>query len=90
MQTPDPIDPYANVPTASVYDTFAETATKLSGRYTRLADTASSPEEREEWWQKVLALRDAKRAVPAHDRAQLIAHIQQWQAALTELQESRG
>ncbi|MGW3510817.1 hypothetical protein [Streptomyces sp. NPDC000994] len=80
------IDPYENVPTAAVYDTFAETATRLTGRYTRLSDTAPSPEERERWWQKVLELRAAKQAVPAHDREQLIARIGEWEAELARLQ----
>ncbi|WP_455355897.1 hypothetical protein [Streptomyces sp. SYSU K217416] len=90
MQASQPTDPYENVPTASVYDTFAETATRLTGRYTQLSDTASTPDERVRWWQKVLELRDAKRAVPAHDRAQLIAHIQQWEAELARLKDDRG
>lgn len=83
-------DPYENVPTASVYDTFAETATQLTGLYTRLSDTAATPEERERWWQKVLELRDTKRAVPAHDRTQLIAHIKQWEDLLTRHRAARG
>lgn len=83
-------DPYADVPTTSVYDTFAETANQLTGRLTHLSDTAATPEERERWWQKVMALRDTKRAVPAHDRAQLIANIQQWETELAQLKGTRG
>ncbi|MGA5579468.1 hypothetical protein ACPCK9_32285 [Streptomyces koyangensis] len=84
-------DRYENVPTASVYDTFAELATQLTGRYTRLSDTAPSAAEREQWWQKVLELRDTKRAVPAYDRAALIAHISKWEAELARLQgDHRG
>lgn len=83
-------EPYANVPTASVYDTFAETANQLTGRLTHLSDSAATPEERDKWWQKVMALRNAKRAVPAHDRAQLIAHIQQWETELARLKGIRG
>ncbi|MFJ7271978.1 hypothetical protein ACIQV3_35980 [Streptomyces sp. NPDC099050] len=78
-------DPYENVPTTLVYDTFAETATQLTGLYVRRSDTAPTPEERQLWWQKVMTLRDAKRSVPAHDRVQLIAHIQQWNTELKAL-----
>ncbi|WP_225828517.1 hypothetical protein [Streptomyces naphthomycinicus] len=85
-----PIDPYQGVPTTVVYDTFAETATRLTGRYTRLSDTATSDEERDRWWQKVLELRDTKRNVPAHDRAQLIAWIAEWEAELARLSDARG
>ncbi|WP_331725694.1 hypothetical protein OG264_38905 (plasmid) [Streptomyces xanthophaeus] len=78
-------DPYENVPTALVYDTFAETATQLTGRYVHKSDTAPTAEERQQWWQKVMDLRDVKRSVPAHDRTQLIAHIQRWTAELKVL-----
>lgn len=56
-------DPYENVPTALVYDTFAETATQLTGRYVHKSDTAPTAEERQQWWQKVMDLRDVKRSV---------------------------
>ncbi|MGA5425183.1 hypothetical protein [Streptomyces lavendulocolor] len=90
MPDPESADRYENVPTASVYDTFAETATQLTGLYTRLSDTAATPVERERWWQKVLELRDTKWSVSAHDRAQLIAHIQQWEDLLTRHRAAGG
>ncbi|MET8945472.1 hypothetical protein ABZX30_18270 [Streptomyces sp. NPDC004542] len=90
MTTPQSADPFANVPTALVYDTFTETANQLTARYTQLSDTASTPEERERWWQKVLELRTVKRAVPAADRDQLIAHVQGWKAELAGLKGDRG
>ncbi|MFF4763346.1 hypothetical protein [Streptomyces sp. NPDC001292] len=90
MSSAQPADRYENVPTAAVYDTFAETATRLTGRYTRLSDAAPSAAEREQWWQKVLELRATKQAVPAHDRAQLIAHIDAWEAELARLRDDRG
>ncbi|MCX4468474.1 hypothetical protein C0R01_23910 [Streptomyces albidoflavus] len=76
---------YENIPTALVYDIFAELATQLTGRYIRLSDTAPSAAERDQWWQKALELRQYKRAVPARDRAALIAHISQWEAELSRL-----
>jgi hypothetical protein len=85
-----PTDPYADVPTSAVYDTFAETAAQLTAAYTRRSDMAATDEERERWWTAVLRLRDTKRAVPAHDRAQLLAHIQRWEAELTRLKADRG
>ncbi|MFI9155684.1 hypothetical protein [Streptomyces sp. NPDC053367] len=89
MSAAQSADRYDNVPTAAVYDTFAETATRLAGRYTRLSDTAPSAAERERWWQKTLELRTIKQAVPAHDRAQLIAHIDAWEAELARLRNDR-
>ncbi|MEW1639063.1 hypothetical protein AB0469_34030 [Streptomyces sp. NPDC093801] len=83
-------DPYENVPTAMVYDTFAETATRLSGYYNSLSNAAATPEERTRWWEKVMELRDTKRAVPAHDRARLIAHIEQWRLEITRIKDARG
>ncbi|MEU5030035.1 hypothetical protein [Streptomyces milbemycinicus] len=76
---------YENVPTAVVYDTFAEMASQLTGRYLHLSESASSEEERDRWWEKVLQLRDEKRAVSSHDRDQLISHIDQWAAELKKL-----
>jgi hypothetical protein len=93
MPSPDSAnaaDRYANVPTAMVYDTFADTASRLTGRYVYLSDNAASPEEREQWRQKVLELRNTKRAVPPYDREQLIAHIQRWRAELARLKDDRG
>ncbi|MFI5687624.1 hypothetical protein [Streptomyces sp. NPDC051636] len=51
---------------------------------------STSPEERERWWQKVLELRATKRAVPAHDRAALIARIGEREAELARLRDDRG
>ncbi|MFF9870203.1 hypothetical protein ACF1G0_33310 [Streptomyces sp. NPDC013953] len=90
MAASDRTDRFEHVPTAMVYDTFAETATQLTGLYVHLSDTAPTAEERERWWQTVMHLRNTKRAVPAHDRAQLIAHIQRWQAELSRLEGDRG
>ncbi|WP_031080313.1 hypothetical protein [Streptomyces sp. NRRL S-118] len=90
MAASDRTDRFEHAPTASVYDSFAETATQLTGCYMHLADNASNPAERDGWWRKLMDLRDAKRAVPAHDRAQLIAHTQQWEAELARLKDVRG
>ncbi|MBO0657224.1 hypothetical protein [Streptomyces triculaminicus] len=73
-----------------VYDTFAETASQLTGQYIALSRAASTEEESEEWWQKVMTLRDTQHAVPARDRAQLIAHIRIWRAELEALKAARG
>ncbi|MFJ4622566.1 hypothetical protein [Streptomyces sp. NPDC088812] len=78
---------YHDVPTAMVFDVFAETATRLIGRYNHLSETALTKDEQDAWWEKVIRLRDAKRAVPAQDRDQLIARIQEWAKEL-ELLES--
>ncbi|MFF5808261.1 hypothetical protein [Streptomyces sp. NPDC012746] len=81
-----PADPYENRPTAVVYDIFTETSGRLIGRYTHLSDRAQDSADRERWWRKAMEVRTAKRAVPAHDRDQLIAHIQQWTAEVEALE----
>ncbi|MFJ5901879.1 hypothetical protein ACIQFZ_42655 [Streptomyces sp. NPDC093064] len=78
---------YHDAPTAMVFDLLAETATRLIGRYNHLSETATTKEELDAWWEKVIRLRDAKRAVPAQDPDQLIARIQEWTEEL-ELLES--
>ncbi|MFH8574013.1 hypothetical protein [Streptomyces sp. NPDC017993] len=80
-------DPYEHTPTTLVYDIFAERSGQLIAQYTRLSDTAADGVERERWWQKALEVRDAKRAVPAHDREQLLAHISSWAADIEALKE---
>ncbi|GGO98279.1 hypothetical protein [Wenjunlia tyrosinilytica] len=79
---------FENTPTSVVYDVFAETAGLLTARYTSLSDAATSEPERERWWAKVMELRDTKRAVPAHDREQLIVHITRWAADLKALESA--
>ena len=93
----DPTPPYSafgenfdNVPTAMVYDTFAEAASALSGRYMRLSDTAPTSQEREAWWTKVLELRDLKRSIHPDDRAALIEHVHRWRTELKALKADVG
>lgn len=83
-----PADPYQDVPTTVVFDEFSETATTLTGLYNSRSKGAATAEKREEWWDKVMALRNARRAVPAHDRDQLIAHITRWTREIEELESS--
>ncbi|MFV8133190.1 hypothetical protein [Streptomyces syringium] len=83
-------EPYENTPTAMVYEEFAEAESQLSAQYISLHRAAADEAERARLWQKVIGLRDAKRAVPAHDRDQLITHIRIWRAELEELKTGRG
>jgi hypothetical protein len=83
-------DPHENQPTTVVFDLFAETANKLVGAYSHLADEASAA-DRAAWWSKALAVRDTRQAVRADDRAALLAHIQTWQAELDRIEaDARG
>ncbi|MFI2077665.1 hypothetical protein [Streptomyces triculaminicus] len=77
-----------NVPTATVYDVFADTASDLSAHYICLHRSATDEQERERLWRKVMELRDAKLAVPAYDRSLLITHIHTWRAELEALKAS--
>jgi hypothetical protein len=83
-------DTFDNIPTAMVYETFAETASAVSSHYMRLSDTADTAQDRDAAWAKVLELRDLKYSVPADDRAALIEHIQQWRADLKALEARNG
>jgi hypothetical protein len=83
-------DPYANQSTTVVFDLFAETANKLIGAYSHLADETAGA-EREAWWGKALAVRDARQAVGADDRVALISHISTWQGELDQIEaDARG
>lgn len=82
--------PYQGVPTAVVYDVFAETVTTLTALYNTRSNKAESPERRQAWWAKVMELRDTSEAVPAHDRAALIEHIITWQREIKKLESERG
>jgi hypothetical protein len=88
VTSPQSDDPYQDVPTAVVYDEFAETATTLTGLYNSRSHAAVTEEERQAWWDKVIALRDTRRAVPAHDRDQLIAHITRWTQEIQSLESA--
>ncbi|GHF88998.1 hypothetical protein GCM10018790_77970 [Kitasatospora xanthocidica] len=78
-----------DVPTSVVYDMFAETATHLSARYVGLYDDATAERERQDWWTKVLDLRDERDAVDPYDRAALIAKITVWTAEIRALDKER-
>ncbi|MFE9246678.1 hypothetical protein [Nocardiopsis sp. NPDC006938] len=78
---------YADSPTTVLYDIFADTATRLSGKYVALSDHASNPTERDRWWKKVLELKAARRVVDPRDRDALIAHTRRWQAEVQRLQD---
>lgn len=79
-------DPYENTPTAMVFDVFSETANDLIGLYMHRCYAATDdPETRERWWQRVLAVRDARRAVDPYDRQALVRHIASWRREIETL-----
>ncbi|MGW9439610.1 hypothetical protein [Streptomyces sp. NPDC055607] len=71
-------DSYEHTPTAMVFDIFTETSNELIGLLTQRSDSATAPAMREEWWKRVLAVRDARRAVDPQDREALLEHISTW------------
>ncbi|MCX5078837.1 hypothetical protein OHA84_37580 (plasmid) [Streptomyces sp. NBC_00513] len=77
---------FENVPTATVYDIFAETASRLIGLLMARAQAASEGEQSQQWRSQALAVRAAARRVPAHDRGELLKHIAQWQSDIARLQ----
>jgi hypothetical protein len=78
---------FEDVPTATVFDVFAETASQLIGHYVGRSQRADTQEERAGMWIKAMAVRDAKHEVPARDRKQLIEHIQVWRREIARLDE---
>ncbi|MFJ7496021.1 hypothetical protein ACIQZB_33565 [Streptomyces sp. NPDC097727] len=84
-----PADPYQDLPTAVISDEFSEAATTLTGFCNDRSKGAATAEEREEWWDKVMALRNSRRAVRAHDWDQPIEHIALWARKIEELESSQ-
>ncbi|WP_141720818.1 hypothetical protein [Streptomyces sp. Ncost-T10-10d] len=68
-----------------VFSTSMRRCTVVPGR----SKGAATAEEREEWWNKVMALRNSRRVVRAHDRDQLIEHIALWARKIEELESSQ-
>ncbi|MER5555980.1 hypothetical protein ABT001_30650 [Streptomyces sp. NPDC002793] len=90
MNTPKhSADPYHDVPTAVVFDLFAEAANRLTGRLTYLSDHAGTKTDRDKWWAMVMRLRNTRHTVPADDRIQLISYISQWTRELEELESKK-
>ncbi|MEU9802738.1 hypothetical protein [Streptomyces sp. NPDC051000] len=77
---------FEDVPTATVYDIFAETASRLIGLFMARAQAASEGEQPQRWRDQALAVRAATRQVPAHDRGELLKHIAQWQNDIIRLE----
>ncbi|MGW2203219.1 hypothetical protein [Streptomyces sp. NPDC001774] len=84
-----PTDPYENTPTTMVFDVFTETSNELIGLLTHRSDNATDPDTREAWWQRVLAVRDARRAVDPQNRQALLQRISTWRAEIETLKVAR-
>jgi hypothetical protein len=80
-------DPQAldNLPTAVLYDVFRDASTALTAAYIARSDQATTPQESKQWWDRILALRDAANATDPDDRRALAASIQLWQRQAAEL-----
>ncbi|MBV2362201.1 hypothetical protein ACFPZ0_04120 [Streptomonospora nanhaiensis] len=87
--TPDDERFYTTAPITVVYDVFAETANRLTGRYVHLAEHAATEAEHEDWKAKIFDLRDERRAVDPDDKDALIAHIRRWRAETDALESRR-
>ncbi|MFD3699630.1 hypothetical protein ACFWUZ_26465 [Streptomyces sp. NPDC058646] len=77
---------FMDVPTATVYDVFAETASRLIGLLMARAQAASEGEQPQQWRDQAVAVRVASRRVPAHDRGKLLEQITQWQDDIVRLE----
>ncbi|WP_186779885.1 hypothetical protein [Streptomyces salinarius] len=84
-----PAAPYEHTPTAMIFDIFTETSNDLIGLLTHRSDTAADPIVREATWQRVLAVRDARRAVDPQDRQALLEHISVWKAEIETVKAAR-
>ncbi|MFF2022971.1 hypothetical protein ACFVW2_14380 [Streptomyces sp. NPDC058171] len=85
----NPADPYEHTPTAMVFDILTETSNTLVGLLMHRSDTATDPVVREEWWQRVLAVRNTLRTVDPYDRLALLERISLWKAEIETLQVPR-
>ncbi|MFD3484978.1 hypothetical protein [Streptomyces sp. NPDC058665] len=79
---------FDDVPTATVYDVFAETASRLIGLLMARAQAGAEAEQSQQWQERAHAVRAATRRVPARDRDELLEQIAQWQSDIARL-ESR-
>lgn len=86
-ETPRSLD--ENTPTTIVYDIAVETSNELVGLLTHRSDTAADPATREAWWQRALAVRDARRAVDPLDRQALLDQISLWKTETETLKAGR-
>lgn len=84
-----PADPYEHTPTTMVFDIFTETSNGLIGLLSHRADTAADPADREAWWERVLAVRDARRSVDPQERQALLEHISAWRSETEMLRAGR-
>ncbi|MFD7626333.1 hypothetical protein ACFV7Q_09830 [Streptomyces sp. NPDC059851] len=82
-------DPYEHTPTAMVFDVFTEVSNELVGLLTHRSDAATDPAERELWWQRVLGVRDARRAADPQNRPALLEHITDWKLEIEQLKAAR-
>ncbi|GAA3730948.1 hypothetical protein HDA32_005606 [Spinactinospora alkalitolerans] len=85
--TPEEEDFYAKSSITVVFDIFADTATRIGGKYVHLADHAATEEERRHWKAKIYEVRDQRRAADPDDREALVAHIKRWQAEVARLKD---
>ncbi|MFJ8627457.1 hypothetical protein ACIRD3_32080 [Kitasatospora sp. NPDC093550] len=74
-----------DVPTAMVYEALDERANQLVARYVSLHRAADSDEEQAKWWERVIAVRDIRRQVPAYDREAIIRQIGLWDDELRQV-----
>ncbi|MFF2780363.1 hypothetical protein ACFVU3_36355 [Streptomyces sp. NPDC058052] len=86
-ETPRSLDEHT--PTTIVYDIAVENANELIGLLAHRSNTAADPATREAWWQRVLAVRDARRAVDPLDRQALLDQISLWKTETETLKAGR-
>ncbi|MFJ3877167.1 hypothetical protein ACIPW5_06890 [Streptomyces sp. NPDC090077] len=77
---------FEDAPTATVYDVFAETASRLIGLLMARAQAASEGEQSQQRRDQALAVRAAARRVPAHNRDELLKQIAEWQKDIARLE----
>ena len=83
--TPEEQHYYATTPISVVFDIFADTATRIGGKYVYLSEHAATEEERRHWRTKHREVRDQRLAADPDDKDALIAHIKRWQAEVARL-----
>ena len=73
------------LPESVLYDLLQDAAAVLTGLYLERQRQATDPDDADEWWNKVIAVRDQVRAADPDDRAALVEQIARLRREAAEL-----
>ena len=82
---PDPVAVLRALPPTALYDVFAEAASQLLAVYSSMLTAAASPQQEEELWTRIYAVRDLRYGVRPEEVDRQIELILVWQRERTQL-----